>query len=97
MTLREIVGSARRPLASSLRNRRRKIRQRQKKLTMETLEQRLTLSVSPIWVSNTDDSGIGSLRAAIEEANQTPGKDTINFRGNIGNTIALESQLYHPK
>ena len=60
---------------------------------MESLEMRLTLSGSPIWVSNTDDSGDGSLRAAIEEANTNPGEDTIRFRRSAWGTIALSSQL----
>ena len=40
---------------------------------MEALELRLALSGSPIWVSNTDDAGDGSLRDAIEEALQPLG------------------------
>ncbi len=32
-----------------------------------------------IWVTNSDDEGTGSLRAAIECANETPGPNTIQF------------------
>ncbi|MFB2836579.1 Calx-beta domain-containing protein [Floridanema evergladense] len=35
--------------------------------------------LTPNIVTNTKDSGVGSLRAAIEFANQNPGKDTIQF------------------
>lgn len=51
------------------------------------------LSGNPIWVSNTDDSGAGSLRAAIEQANETPGQDTIKFRPSSWDEIELSSQL----
>ena len=44
---------------------------------MEMLEHRLVLS--PILVTNTADSGVGSLRWAIGEANNTTGPDTIAF------------------
>jgi hypothetical protein len=36
-----------------------------------------TASADPINVTNTDDSGTGSLRAAIDQANQLPGFDRI--------------------
>src|SRR5258708_31811210 len=47
-------------------------------------------------VTNTNDSGPGSLRWAIEQANATPGDDTINGTapGSApGGTIALASPL----
>ena len=40
-------------------------------------------------VTNLNDSGTGSLRQAIDNANTTPGSDTINF--STGGTITLTS------
>ena len=48
------------------------------------------LAASPIWVTNTNDSGAGSLRAAIITAN-TAGGGEIEF--SITNTITLLSAL----
>lgn len=50
------------------------------------------LLLSPVWanvimVNSMQDSGPGTLRSAIDEANMTPGKDTINFT--ISDTIFL--------
>ena len=43
-------------------------------------------------VDNTNDSGAGSLRQAIEKANETQGKDIIQFNSELsGHTIALTS------
>ncbi|MGK7898445.1 MAG: choice-of-anchor Q domain-containing protein [Xenococcus sp. (in: cyanobacteria)] len=43
-------------------------------------------------VNNTDDSGLGSLRQAIADANVTTGLDTIEFADNLsGQTITLTS------
>ncbi|MFK8101280.1 MAG: T9SS type A sorting domain-containing protein [Saprospiraceae bacterium] len=43
-----------------------------------------------IWVQNTNDDGVGSLRAAIACANATPGANTIKFNlGNIKDTIKV--------
>jgi len=46
---------------------------------------------APFVVSNTEDSGSGSLRAAIEAAGTDPGEDTIEIDGT--GTIELESAL----
>lgn len=48
-------------------------------------------------VTNTDDSGPGSLRQAILDANANPGPDTITFEisGNVVHTIAPSSELPH--
>ncbi|MGD0259625.1 MAG: right-handed parallel beta-helix repeat-containing protein [Verrucomicrobiota bacterium] len=48
------------------------------------------LAASPIWVANTNDSGAGSLRAAITQANEAGGGE-IQF--SITNTITLLSSL----
>ena len=44
---------------------------------IESLEARRLMAV--FTVTNTGDSGPGSLRAAIEQSNNTPGLDTIAF------------------
>ena len=44
-------------------------------------------------VSSTADSGAGSLRQAIDDANATPGADVIDFVGGSEGTIALDSAL----
>jgi hypothetical protein len=65
-------------LASDDKGRRRKLpRRRQRLLRLEALEGRLLLSVYA--VINTADSGEGSLRQAILDANAHPGPDTIIF------------------
>lgn len=42
-------------------------------------------------VSSTGDAGAGSLRDAVDQANRSPGADTISFSGGIGSTIILSS------
>jgi hypothetical protein len=44
-------------------------------------------------VENTDDSGAGTLRAAIASANTNPGADTIEFDAGVTGTIVLASPL----
>ena len=56
---------------------------------VEMLEMRLQLSV--IAVTNLQDSGTGSLRAAVAEANSNPGADVITFQKNLAGTIVLTS------
>jgi hypothetical protein len=49
---------------------------------------------APFSVTNTADSGEGSLRQAISDANASAGEDTINFDPSLsGQTITLGSQL----
>lgn len=44
-------------------------------------------------VANNNDSGDGSLRAAVTQANATAGADTIGFASSVGNPILLKSAL----
>ena len=64
---------------------------RPRRLTLETLENRLLLST----VTNTNDSGLGSLRQAILDANANPGSDLIGFNivGTGPHTIQPTSAL----
>ena len=55
---------------------------------LEALEDRIVLSPS-FLVSNLADSGDGSLRQAILDANARPGADVINFAHNLHGTITL--------
>ncbi len=73
-------------------NRTRK-RERFSRLCLEPLEDRQLLST--FLVSNTNDSGDGSLRQAILDANSNPGLDTIAFNINGGGvqTISPTSAL----
>ena len=55
----------------------------------EGLEDRAMLSA--ISVTNTDDSGPGSLRQAIADANTTVAEDVISFAEGVSGTITLTS------
>jgi hypothetical protein len=59
------------------------------RLELLSLEQRIVPSNLPIIVSTDSDSGPGSLRQAIINANANPGDDIINF--SITGTITLDS------
>lgn len=59
---------------------------------VELLEDRMLLTA--FTVVNTNDSGEGSLRAAIEAANANAGADTISFDASLrGRTIVLSDEL----
>ncbi|MHB9139545.1 MAG: choice-of-anchor Q domain-containing protein, partial [Victivallaceae bacterium] len=49
--------------------------------------------MSTFTVTNTNDSGAGSLRDAINQANTTAGADIINFQSDLAGTITLTSEL----
>ena len=57
----------------------------------ELLETRTLLSGSTFIVSSLADDGDGSLRQAIEDANNTPGEDSIKFE--VEGIIGVSSQL----
>jgi hypothetical protein len=56
---------------------------------LELLESRWLPST--FIVTNTNDSGAGSLRQAVLDANANPGLDTISFAGGLNGTIVLTS------
>lgn len=58
---------------------------------LETLEDRFVPST--ITVTNLADSGVGTLRAAIERANLDTVQDTIDFAPSVAGTISLSSAL----
>src|SRR5262245_43404728 len=60
-------------------------------LTVEPLEDRTVPST--FTVQNLNDSGPGSLRAAITDANAHPNADLIKFANGLAGTIHLASQL----
>ncbi|MCA9070865.1 MAG: hypothetical protein KDA84_18175, partial [Planctomycetaceae bacterium] len=57
------------------------------------MELRYLLSATTFEVTNTNDSGTGSMREAIEDANDNPGQDRIVFARSARGTIGLSSQL----
>jgi autotransporter-associated beta strand protein len=63
-------------------------RTRRPRLVLESLEERI--APSAFLVSNTNDSGGGSLRQAITDSNTASGSNTINFSG-VAGTIVLTS------
>ncbi|MFO0914767.1 MAG: hypothetical protein U0795_17545 [Pirellulales bacterium] len=67
-------------------------RQRGRRFRLENLEDRRVLAA--FSVTNLDDAGSGSLRAAIEQANANPDSDVINFSPGLQGTITLQSQLH---
>src|SRR4051812_6440420 len=62
-----------------------KSNRRSTRLWCQALERRETPAT--FTVSNLNDSGAGSLRAAVTSANNAPGADTINF--SVNGTITL--------
>ncbi len=60
-------------------------------ISVERLERRCLLAT--LTVANTDDAGVGSLRAAIERANLDPARDTIVFDPAASGAIALSIAL----
>ena len=73
---------------------RRGLSQPMRRLCHEHLEDRSLLAV--LTVDSLADSGTGSLRAAIDEANNTDGPHTIDFAEELaGETITLESGELH--
>ena len=60
-----------------------------RRLGLEPLEERCLLSV--VAVTNLNDSGAGSLREAIAQANATPNSDRIEF--DVAGTINLSTSL----
>jgi hypothetical protein len=59
--------------------------------TVETLEDRVVPAT--ITVTSLGDSGVGTLRAAIEQANLDAAQDTIDFAPSVTGTISLSSAL----
>ncbi len=47
----------------------------------------------PFAVVNLNDSGVGSLRRAIVDANAAPGDDTLTFQSGLNGTLTLLSEL----
>ncbi len=64
---------------------------RRSPIQLEPLEQRTVLST--FTVTNLSDSGDGSLRQAIIDANERPGEDSIRFSHDVQGTIELSDQL----
>src|SRR5262249_35094420 len=69
-----------------------RIRRSAARLHLEPLEERQLMST--FFVTNTNDSGAGSLRQAILKANNTTGRDSIDFDlGQVPRDIFLTSPL----
>jgi len=64
------------------------------RLAIEPLEER-AVPATTFTVSNLSDSGAGSLRQALAEANVTPGADTILFQPGLSGTITLTTGELH--
>src|SRR6516162_3471932 len=59
-------------------------------LRLEHLEDRTLLNAPPLLVTNLNDSGAGSLRAAVQAADASHGS-TIDFAKGLHGTITLTS------
>ena len=66
-------------------------RRRPRRSEIETLEDRVVPAT--ITVANLGDTGAGTLRAAIEQANLDAGLDTITFAPSVTGTITLATAL----
>src|SRR5688500_16650644 len=71
------------------RNHSRAVRRAARYLSLEDLENRCLLST--FTVLNLADSGEGSLRQGILDANSNPGADVIGFADGLLGTVALTS------
>ncbi|AFZ49765.1 VWD domain-containing protein [Dactylococcopsis salina] len=69
------------------------LKQENDRATVVINGERVTIEQANFIVTNTEDSGAGSLRQAITEANNTNGADTITFDANLsGQTITLTGE-----
>lgn len=90
--LRVITPRAGRPLSAAASRGWAVVRRRHvRRLELEALEDRVALST--IMITGLGDSGPGTLRAAIEQADLDPAADTITFAPGLAGTIALTSAL----
>jgi hypothetical protein len=64
------------------------------RLAIEPLEER-AVPAATFTVTNLNDSGAGSLRQALADANVTPGADTILFQPGLSGTITLTTGELH--
>ena len=62
------------------------------RLRLEAFEDRLLPAAPTFTVTNLLDSGAGSLRSAIDQAN-TSGQGIIDFAKGLNGTISLKSQI----
>jgi hypothetical protein len=67
------------------------VRPRRTTLGLQQLEDRETPAM--FLVTTTADSGAGSLRAAVTQANTNPGADTITFQAGLGPVTLTSDQL----